>query len=228
MTYQTPTQTHDYDTAEEASSLLTSVTGSKKKNGVPTIQAMIGTCLLLGTISVIYYGGSDSSNSTFHHAADTSEAFLLRHNQAAPGVYDPKQDFCFKDTDNAGKYCWYPEDKSPYGNWVGDGGHGYSDCGLKCTDDASGEMPCVPAGGSFHGLSETVSCFGYCGKDRPFQTCYKYFNTAKTCWTNSYYLEGIGSGWYECVPDGGGWNSIDSKLPLNYCDTPCQELHHEF
>jgi len=142
MTYQQPFQTHDCDTGEEASSLLTSVTGSKKKNGVPSIRAMIvTTCLSLGTLAVICYGGSGSSNSIFHHAADTSEALLLRHNQAAPGVYDPrvydpKQDFCFKDTDNAGKYCWYPEDKTPfpgYPQWKGASGHGYDNCGLLCT-----------------------------------------------------------------------------------------------
>ena len=122
--------------------MLNSVTGSKKKNGVPSIRAMIvTTCLSLGTLAVICYGGSGSSNSIFHHAADTSEALLLRHNQAAPGVYDPrvydpKQDFCFKDTDNAGKYCWYPEDKSPcpgQPQWKGVDGHGYNNCGLLCT-----------------------------------------------------------------------------------------------
>ena len=48
-------------------------------------------------------------------------------------LYDPNQNFCYKDNDNPGKYCWYPCDKIPYGNWVGEGGHGYNDCGPTCT-----------------------------------------------------------------------------------------------
>ena len=155
MTYQTTTQTHDCDTVEEASSLLTSVTGSpapsfpfgqgggggggvsarKKKNRVPSTRALIVTCLLLGTVAVIYYGGSGSSNTNFQRADDTSEALLLRHNQAAP-VYDPSQAFCFKDRDNDDKYCWYSTDNFPVGNWEGftcAGGHGCAQCGPKCT-----------------------------------------------------------------------------------------------
>ena len=46
--------------------------------------------------------------------------------------YDPSLHYCFKDTDNAGKYCWYPEDNLPSGNWKGEGGHGENDCGSRC------------------------------------------------------------------------------------------------
>ena len=48
-------------------------------------------------------------------------------------VYDPRQDFCFADTDNPGKYCWYYTDKLPYGNWKGEGGRGYDKCGGYCS-----------------------------------------------------------------------------------------------
>ena len=57
---------------------------------------------------------------------------LLGNNPAAPVVYNPKQHYCYTDKDNAGKYCWYLEDKLPYGNWKGEGGHGYNDCGPEC------------------------------------------------------------------------------------------------
>ena len=139
MTYQKPNQTHDDDNADanEASSLLLPVAGGagggvptiKKKNGGP-MRAMIATCCLLGTLAVIY-GGRGSSRS-----GGLSAALFLGHNQAAPVVYDPSQDFCFADNDNADKYCWYPTDNFPVGNWAGvtcAGGHGCAQCGPQCT-----------------------------------------------------------------------------------------------
>ena len=47
-------------------------------------------------------------------------------------AYDPTQDFCFHDKDNTWKYCWYPTDRMPSGNWEGKGGRGYNGCGPKC------------------------------------------------------------------------------------------------
>ena len=47
-------------------------------------------------------------------------------------AYDPTQDFCFHDKDNPWKYCWYPTDRNPSGNWEGKGGRGYNGCGPKC------------------------------------------------------------------------------------------------
>ena len=135
-------------------------------------------------------------------------------------VFDPSQDFCFKDTDNAGKYCWYPEIKFPVGNWKA-GARGYNDCGPQCTSVTD----CLPAVGTFSGLSETSGPFNFQVHDDAFETCYHYGDTlTKRCWSKSYYESG---GWYECVPNGGGWNSINSKLPLYYCDTPCQEVHRQ-
>ena len=49
-------------------------------------------------------------------------------------VYDPRQDYCFKDNEINDKYCWYPKDSFPVGNWEGIGGRGYDNCGPKCTD----------------------------------------------------------------------------------------------
>ena len=91
------------------------------------MRAVIATCILLGTLAVIYSGGRSSSRS-----GGLSAALFLGHNQAAPVVYDPSQDFCFADNDNADKYCWYPTDNFPVGNWKGEGGHGYGDCGPVC------------------------------------------------------------------------------------------------
>jgi len=60
-------------------------------------------------------------------------------------IYDPSHDYCFADEDNVDKYCWYIYHQDaqghqivPYGNWKGEGGHGYNDCGDKCTNVASG------------------------------------------------------------------------------------------
>jgi len=83
MTYHNPTHTHDNDTAEEASSLLTIVTASpdpslslgqeggdvpaiKKKNGGVPMRLMIATttCILLGTLAVLYGGRSSSHTSS--------------------------------------------------------------------------------------------------------------------------------------------------------------------
>ena len=133
MTYQK--LTHNDDNADEASSLFLAVAGGgvpatkKKKNGVP-MRAMIATCFLLGTLAVLYYGRGRSNTN---HTDGTSKALLLGQNQAAP-VYNPDHDFCFADTDNPGKYCWFCFDNLPVGNWKGEGGHVYNDCGDMCTE----------------------------------------------------------------------------------------------
>ena len=51
----------------------------------------------------------------------------------APHRYDPRQDFCFRDNDHVGKYCWYTDDSFPCGDWTGVTGLGYDNCGPKCT-----------------------------------------------------------------------------------------------
>ena len=152
MTYQKSTQHYDDNAdADESSSLfLTVATASPsfslghdgeattKKNGVP-VRAMIATCIfLLGTLAVLYSGGSGSSNRT----AGTSEALLLGHTQAAPALYDPFQDFCFADKDNPGKYCWHDSRfmggcgscwPFPMEQWeIDPNPHGNNNCGQLC------------------------------------------------------------------------------------------------
>ena len=133
MTYQKPNQTHDDDdNAEEASSLLTSVTASplpssllrqdwvattKKKHGAPMRAKIATTCFFLGTLAVIY-GGRGSSSSNTNRTAGVSADLLRSHNQAA-SMYEPSQDYCFRDNDNPDKFCWYPHDYFPCGKWYG-------------------------------------------------------------------------------------------------------------
>ena len=59
-----------------------------------------------------------------------------------PAVYDPNQDFCFKDNVNDGKYCWYYFENrfpSPVGQWEGENGRGSGDCGDLCTKFVDGD-----------------------------------------------------------------------------------------
>ena len=99
-------------------------------------------CVVLGTLAVMISGsrGSNSNRSSTASSDDISSAALLRG-------YDPSQDFCFKDNDNDGKYCWYPTDGlGPCGNWKGEGGHGSNDCGQKCTkmyEEGARRIRCV-------------------------------------------------------------------------------------
>ena len=163
MTYQNLTEKHD-DNADEASPLLL----TKKKHGV-SMRAMIATtCFFLGSLAVIYYGrgsssSSSSSNNTNRHDG-TSAALLLDHNQAATQVYDPSQDDCYADADNAGKYCYFPcreynivnnhyvlnnkcpvtvcEYAVPCGNWNRVTDAEDDNCGIPCTINC-GVQNCV-------------------------------------------------------------------------------------
>ena len=74
------------------------------------------------------YGGRGSNRHSSSKTASSGgiSADLLRG-------YDPSSDYCFTEIDTDGKYCWYPTDNLPCGNWKGEGGHGYNDCGQKCT-----------------------------------------------------------------------------------------------
>ena len=127
-------QTHNDDNVDEASSLLTIVPVSSapsfslsqngvasKKNGAPMMRAVIATtCFLLGTLAVLFSGGSGSSSSNTASSGVLSVALLLGQNQAA-SVYDPSHDWCFTDHDNPGKLCWYPIHRYPCGSWGGVG-----------------------------------------------------------------------------------------------------------
>ena len=95
-----------------------------------------------------------------------------------------------------------------------------------------GGMPCLPASGTFSGISKTAGSFSFEFQDEHFETCYQYKATTKTCWSKSYYITENGfTGWLECIPDGGDWYSLDSDIsPVNYhisCGPPCQEVHQQ-
>ena len=118
-----------------------------KTTMVPTMRAMIvTTCVVLGTLAVLS-GGRGSSSRRRHTHSGGLAAVLLRKAHDTSYDYDPSKDFCYKDTDNAGKYCWYPTDAVPCpgGQWKGEGGHGYHDCGRKCTEvhDFDAPYACV-------------------------------------------------------------------------------------
>ena len=152
MTYQKPIPNSNYDNnadANEASSLvLTAVVddaspssfsfghdgvATKNKNEGRMRRAVIATCFVLGFVAVVLYGGGRSRQSHMARSTGGLSAELLRKADDTSYNYDPTSDFCFTDTDTAGKYCWYPTDNRPCGNWKGEGGHGYNDCGRKCT-----------------------------------------------------------------------------------------------
>ena len=92
---------------------------------------MTTACVVLGTLAVLS-GGRGGSSSRHTRSGDLATE-LLRTAHDTSYDYDPSKDFCYTDTDNAGKYCWYPTDHYPCGNWDGEGGHGYHNCGRLCT-----------------------------------------------------------------------------------------------
>ena len=169
------------------------------------------------------------------HSADAvshpSTADAASHPTPAP-VYDPSHDFCFQDQDNTWKYCWYPNDRLPDGNWKGEGGHAYNDCGDLCTDvadDPSGNGPCLPPTNTFGGVSLTNYAWAFINSN-PFQTCYQYGDEDKYCWSNSYWESKLAPklpGWLECQPKGytgddkEGWHAIKQKN-MRYVNPPPQ------
>ena len=139
MTYQQPSPTHDDDDADEASSLLLTVAGgggvpaTKKTHGVPMRAMIATTCVLLGTLAVLYSGGRGSNRHNNTHLTEGISTALLHDQNQAARVFDPNHSYCYKDNDHADKYCWFPLDNLPSGNWKADGGRGYNDCGPECT-----------------------------------------------------------------------------------------------
>ena len=154
MTYQKTSPNND--NAEEESSLLTIVTASpdpslsfgqeggdvpatKKKNGGVPMRLMIATtCILLGTLAVLYGGRSSSHTRSGGLAAD-----LLRSQNQAPELYAPGgYDKCYRDKDNPGKYCWHDSRfmggcgscwPFPMEQWeIDPNPHGNNNCGQLC------------------------------------------------------------------------------------------------
>ena len=50
---------------------------------------------------------------------------VINHESQSNIVTIRVRNIVLRTQNNAGKYCWYANDSFPYGNWVGDGGHGY-------------------------------------------------------------------------------------------------------
>lgn len=99
------------------------------------------------------------------------------------------------------------------------------------------DTPCLPASDTFSGISETDFGWFSAGQKDPFETCYQEGDYAKYCWSHSRYhinknYFGFESGaWFECLPLGRYWHSVDPKYvnPVTHpysCGPPCQEMHH--
>ena len=71
----------------------------------------------------------EDDNGTDGECDEPCAYFLYK---TVTSVYDPSRDYCYKDKDHARKYCWYPTDSLPDGNWEGMSGRFYNDCGEKC------------------------------------------------------------------------------------------------
>ena len=100
--------------------------------------------------------------------------------------------------------------------------------------------PCVPAGGTFGGVSTTSSDESYA-----FETCFQFGNHHTYCWTKSYLYDdddgfgdsGNGPNFAPCAPKGDAWQAInadyvitpgvDPKTNPKRCGTPCQGQQHE-
>ena len=93
----------------------------------------------------------------------------------------------------------------------------------------NGEGLCLPAGGTFGGVSHTTSD----SESYAFETCFQFGNHHTYCWTKSYYQ----GSFLPCGPIGDAWKSInadyvitpgvDPKTNPKRCGTPCQGQQHE-
>ena len=112
--------------------------------------------------------------------------------------------------------------------WLRDSGSSYTTATEGLVVGTQGNSPCVPATGNFQLTSTTTTW----GESHPLETCYyNGDNPAVRCWTKSYYYHdkdfGVLEGWHQCIPNGKWYGVGDTKLPINYCPTPCQGQHHQ-
>ena len=196
---------------------------------------MIGMTAAVASSAVLFYSILDYSNQD-----STASSFLLHDRGGTPpppppGVYDPTHDFCFHDLDKWNKYCWYPNDSLPDGNWKRVGGHGIGECGAKCTD-VTDDDKCIPASGPWPGWisrkhSDVDDDNPYDPRNRPFQTCFSLRGGEDYCWSNSYYDSGD---WKPCKPNGfgpQGWafyltrNGVGAQdTNIETCGTGCTKF----
>ena len=74
------------------------------------------------------------------------------------------------------------------------------------------------------------------GHPDPLETCYQYGDTAKYCWSHSYYQDN-GLGWFPCLPAPykSAWHSVGQENlryvnPITHpysCGPPCQEMYQQ-
>ena len=167
-----------------------------------------------------------------HYSSDTCGP---KCTDLQPLVYDPNdpKQYCFHDHNNPDdKFCWTYDNKylGPVGNWREWTGVDYDQCGPRCTDTYE-DSPCIPADGTFSGISYT----GHTKQSYPFETCWQLGDEDKYCWTKSWHHPtglNIYGKWLSCAPNGDGWNPIDAHYvnPVTYptrsCGPPCQEQHY--
>ena len=93
--------------------------------------------------------------------------------------------------------------------WMQDGGSSYTTTAKGLVVGTQGNIPCLPATGTFNGISFWSNWSdGY-----PFETCYQHGYDQFYCWSKSYYRDHppFGSGYFECSPKPKGeWHVIDA------------------
>lgn len=116
-------------------------------------------------------------------------------------------------------------------------------CGTPCQDvhqrgnkptpaptPAPPDAPCLPASGTFSGISYT----GWQRQSYPFETCFQLGDASTYCWTKSYFCTqkhwNSSRNYCFCAPDGDKWQPISAEYvnPVthpNSCGSPCLEIH---
>lgn len=148
----------------------------------------------------------------------------------------PGWDFCFPD--GYGGDGWHILDPK----YVNPVTHPHS-CGTPCQDvhqrgnkptpaptPAPPDAPCLPASGTFSGISYT----GWQRQSYPFETCFQLGDASTYCWTKSYFCTqkhwNSSRNYCFCAPDGDKWQPISAEYvnPVthpNSCGSPCLEIH---
>ena len=93
---------------------------------------MVGTAMAMGALLLM---AGPSKMTTMNSSSSNVDGKIVVSSNPPPTeqMFDPSQNYCYKDNDYADKYCWDPVAHLLSGNWKEDGGHGYNDCGPECT-----------------------------------------------------------------------------------------------
>ena len=228
----------------EGTSVAPRSTNNKRTSSSSIVRAlMVGTAMAVGAL-VLRMAGPAKMVTTMHKTRNVDGMVVAsgatqagshpRVTAGGAGIfteeYDPRQAFCFADTDNPGKYCWYPTDNLPIGNWARIDGRGYGDCGSKCEATQDG-TECVPAPLDATFLGRPLHTY-HTDLYAPIQTCFQNAGETNYCWTNNWHsteltIYGVGQVYHPCWPVGGDWRFLDARYvnPVthpNSCGKPCQ------